>query len=50
MTNPIITMRPNPHLVKAAQEQGWNLREILEEAIKKRLDKCPMCGQKIKKK
>lgn len=50
MANPIITMRPDPALVKEAQEKGINLRELLEQAIRDKIDKCPHCGQKLKKK
>lgn len=48
MAKPIITMRPDPELVKAAREKGLDLRALLEEAIKKNLKKCPHCGGKIK--
>ena len=48
MTNPVITMRPDPELVRAAHNAGINLRELLEWAIKNKIDNCPMCGQKLK--
>ena len=48
MTNPVITMRPDPDLVRAAHAAGINLRELLEQAIKAKINNCPMCGQKLK--
>lgn len=48
--NPVITMRPDPDLIEKAKAAGLNTRELLENAIRKKLNLkiCPACGQKIK--
>ena len=43
-------LRVDAELVRKAREKGLNLRELLEHAIAGNLDKCPHCGQKLKKK
>jgi len=46
---PAISLRPDPELVQAAKDKGLNLRALLEDAIKSRINTCPHCGAKLKK-
>lgn len=50
MTKPLVNMRPDPKLIEAAREKGLDLRKLLEDAILSNLEKCPHCGEKVKKK
>ena len=50
MTKPLVNMRPDPVLIKAAREKGLDLKDLLEKAIAENLEKCPHCGAKLKPK